>query len=165
MVKEDAHKAQASSKKGGKTKLFPMMLVACIAMPFMFPSILLILAALAPTYVAFATDKDSEKSGGISVCVMNLAGTMPFLLDLWIKGQTLNNALRFLGDSNFWFVVLGAAAVGQLIAYAVPQAMVTLSVTHSEVRMKALKKNLELLKESWGADVASPDGGKRNIGN
>ena len=163
MAKEDAK--QASSKKGGKTKLFPMMLLACIAMPFMFPTLILLLAALTPTYVAFATDKDPEKAGGISVCVLNLAGTTPFLLDLWIKGQTLANALHFLSDSNFWLIVLGAAGIGQLIAYAVPQAMVSLSMTHAEVRMKSLKKNLEWLKESWGADIASPDAGKKDVEN
>jgi hypothetical protein len=142
-------------KKGGKLKFILFMILAGAAMPFMLASILLVLAGLAPTYVAFATDDDPEKTGATSVCAMNLAGIFPFLIDLWIKGQTPGNALRILSDPNSWLIILGAAAVGQLIIYTVPQAIATLSLTHADGRAKALRKNLDMLKESWGPEVAT----------
>ncbi|MDD4617486.1 MAG: hypothetical protein PHW76_10370 [Alphaproteobacteria bacterium] len=147
--------AAAPKKKGGKLKFVFFMMIACLAMPFMLPTILMLLAGLIPTYVTFWTDDDPEKRGAACVSSMNIAGMVPFIIDLWAKGQTTGNALRILSESNTWFVILGAAAIGHLIAYAVPQAVATLSLTTNDNRIKSLKKNLELIKESWGADVGA----------
>jgi hypothetical protein len=163
---EDKPKPQPADmpvkKKGGKFKFILVLIVACAAMPFTLPSILLLLAGFAPTYVAFATDDDPEKSGATCVGAMNLAGIVPFLIDLWEKGQTQENALRILTDSSAWVVILGAAAIGQLVVYAVPQAIATLSLTNADARVKGLRKNLELLKESWGQEVAAVKSAEKN---
>jgi len=153
---------KAAKKKGGKFKFILLLIVICAAMPFTLPSILMLLAGLAPTYVAFATDGDPDKSGAASVGAMNLAGIVPFLIDLWAKGQTLDNALRIITDANAWVVILGAAAIGQLVSYAVPQAIATLSLTNADARIKSLRKNLELLKESWGPEVGAAKTGDKN---
>jgi hypothetical protein len=142
-------------KKGGKGKFVFFLIIAAFAMPFMLPSVVLLLAGLIPTYVAYGTDPDPDKSGAASVGAMNLAGITPFLIDLWMKGQTLDNAFRLLTDANNWFIILGAAAVGQLVIYAIPQAIATLTLTHAEARVRGLRKNLDMLKESWGSDVAA----------
>jgi len=154
--KEAKPKQAAPKKKGhGKAKFFGVVILLGLAMPFMLGSVLLLLAALIPTYVAYMTDNCPEKTGATSVCAMNLAGAFPFLMDLWMKGQTPANALHILSDSSSWLVILGAAAVGQLIIYAVPQAIATMSLTHAEGRIKTLRKNLELLKDSWGPEVGT----------
>jgi hypothetical protein len=153
MAKEEPKAAKG--KKKGKGKFIFLMLLACLAMPFMLPTILLVLAGFAPTYVAFWTDDDPEKSGATCVSAMNIAGLSPFVIDLWLKGQTTGNAVHMLTDPNTWFVILGASAVGQLVAYAVPQAVATLSLTNADSRIKGLRRNLELLKESWGQEVAT----------
>lgn len=126
-----------------------------VAMPFMLASVMLLIAGLVPTYVAYATDDDPDKTGATCVCAMNLAGIFPFLMDLWIKGQTPNNALLILSDANSWLVILGASAIGQLIIYAVPQAIATMSLTHAEGRIKTLRKNLDFLKDAWGPEVGT----------
>ncbi|MDD3029142.1 MAG: hypothetical protein PHS57_02525 [Alphaproteobacteria bacterium] len=157
MVKEKDQKKAGNSpkKKGGKAKFFFFMLVALFAMPFMLPTVMILVVGLAPTYVAFLTDSDPEKTGATSVGAMNVAGMVPFLIDLWLKGQTQANAIAILSSSKSWLVILGAAAIGQLIIYAVPQAIATMSLAHAETRIKALKKNLDLLKDSWGPEVAT----------
>ena len=142
-------------KKPGKLKIILMMILVGMAMPFMLPTIILLLAGFAPTYVAFATDSDPQKSAAVSVGSLNFAGIVPFLIDLWSKGQTTENALHILTDTKSWLVILGASAIGQLIIYTVPPAIATLTLTHAESRIKALRKNLDLLKESWGTDIAA----------
>lgn len=151
----DAKAAAKPKKKAGKLTITLMMLAFGIATPFMLPTVILLLAGLIPTYIAFATDDDPNKSGAISVCAMNLAGLTPFVIDLWAKGQTLAYTFHILGNMNDWLVILGAAAVGQLIVYALPQAIATLTLTHAESRIKHLKKNLDTLKDAWGPDVAT----------
>jgi hypothetical protein len=156
----DAKKPAAAPKPGkksggGKLQRLTMMAVAAIAIPFVFPTFILLLAAFIPTYVALMTDSDPEKSGATSVGAMNAAGAVPFVIDLWEKGQTLPNALQILTSANDWLVILGAAAIGQLIVYAIPQAIATLTIAQSELRVKGLRKNLDTLQESWGPDVAT----------
>jgi hypothetical protein len=65
------------------------------------------------------------------------------------------NAFAILGQATTWLVMLGAAGIGQLILFAVPQAMATLTLARAESRVKLLRKNLETLKESWGPEVAT----------
>lgn len=147
-------KAKAPKTKG-RTKFVLALLAIGAAMPFTLPSVLLLLGGLAPTYVAYATDDDPEKSATSSVFAMNLAGIVPFLIDLWAKGQTIGNAIGLLTNTNVWLVILIAAGVGKLVVFVVPQAIATMSSTHAETRIKALKKNLDFLKEAWGPDVAT----------
>ena len=142
-------------KKSGKFGMFFFLLLFGFAAPFILPTMVLLIAGLFPTYVAFFTDNDNQKSGAVSVGAMNLAGLVPFIIDLWSGGQTMTNAFHILGNANNWLVIMGAAAIGQLIVYAIPQASATMTLTHAEGRVKILKKNLELLKESWGPDVAT----------
>ncbi len=153
-TKEKKPEAKPPSKPG-KAKIIFFLVLVCAATPFMLPSLVLLMAGLAPTYVAFATDNDRQKSGATSVCAMNVAGIVPYLIDLWAKGQTLGNAFLILGDPKSWLVILGAAAIGQLIVYTIPSFVAILSLNHAESRLQTLRKNLDFLKESWGPDVAT----------
>ncbi len=147
--------AKAAKKSGNKLRSIVIMLVLGCAIPFMVPTVILVVAAMFPTYFAFATDDDPQKSGAVSVGAMNFAGVVPFIIDLWNKGQTMANAFTILSDANAWLIIMGAAFIGQLIVYAIPQAIATLTLTHAEARAKSLRKNLDLLKESWGPEVAT----------
>ena len=142
-------------KKRSRLGFYTTLLVAVIAAPFMFPTVVLILAGLIPTFVAFFVDKDREHSSATAIGAMNCAGLTPFVIDLWLKGQTMANAFIILSDPSNWVVILGAAAIGQLIVSVVPQALATLTLAHSELRIKTLKNNLETLKNSWGPDVGT----------
>ena len=146
---------QVPKKKSGKMAMFLTLVIVGLAMTFMMPTVLLLLAGLIPTYVAFFTDTDTNKSGAVSVGAMNFAGLLPFIIDLWAKGQTMENAFQILSSVNDWAIILGAALIGQMIVYAIPQAIATLTLAHGEGRVKVLNKNLDLLRESWGQDVAT----------
>ena len=158
MAKEAAKpqaKTAPAKKKGGRGKLILVMILLGVAATFMLPTVVLVLAALFPTYVAFATDDHPQKAGAVSVFAMNTAGVTPFVIDLWHKGQTMPNAVAIMTDSKSWLVILGAAAVGQLIVYTIPHAIATVTLAQAESRIKTLRKNLDLLKDSWGPGVAT----------
>jgi len=153
--KAPAGKEGKPTKKSGKVGVFTFLIIFGFAAPFMMPTVILVLAGLLPTYVALATDNDRQKSGAISVGAMNLAGILPFVIDLWTKGQTMPNAFQILSSANSWLIILGASAVGQMIVYSIPQAIATLTLTQAESRIKGLRKNIDSLKESWGPEVAT----------
>jgi hypothetical protein len=149
-------KAGASSgKRGGKAGFIAVMIILGFATPFIFPTIVLCIIGLLPTIVAFCVDRDREHSSATAIGAMNCAGLTPFVIDLWIRGQTMGNAFHILGDANSWLIILGASAIGQMIVAVVPQALATLTLAHCELRIKTLKQNLEQLKNSWGPDVGT----------
>ena len=90
-----------------------------------------------------------------AIGAMNAAGITPFLVELWQKGQTLGHALAILSLPENWVVMFGAAAVGQLILFAVPQTIAFATMASAEARIKLLEDNLERLKTVWGPDVAT----------
>ncbi len=142
-------------KKGGKLGLMTGFVLFGLAAPFMLPTVTLIALGMLPSLVSLITDTDRQKSGTAAVAAMNIAGVVPFVIDLWIKGQTMGNVFAILGNPMNILVILGASAIGQLILFAIPQAMALVTIAHIENRVKGLKKNLELLRESWGPDVAT----------
>jgi len=159
MAKKEKPAEQAAPQgKGGKKRgmmgFILLMILFGAAVPFILPSLVLFIGML-PTLVALFTDSDRQKSGAVAVGVMNAAGITPFIIELWQKGQTMENAFGILHDPNTWFVMLGAAGIGQLILFVIPQLIATFTVARSESRLKLLKMNLERLKTSWGPDVAT----------
>lgn len=155
----DAKKAtndkEPKKRRRGKAKFYTFLVIAMFAAPFMLPTAVLVFAGLIPTIVAFVVDKDREHSSATAIAAMNCAGLAPFVIDLWLKGQTMSNTFQILSNANSWLIMLGSAAIGQMIVSVVPQAMATLTLAHSEIRIKNLKHNLDLLNKAWGPDVGT----------
>lgn len=151
--------AKPPRRKGGMAKFF-YLLIFGLAAPFCLPTLLLCLALL-PTLVVLITDRDPEHSAAATIGFMNFAGLTPFLIDLWLKGQTWEAAFAIMREPTNWMIMLGGAAIGQLILYAVPPVMLTFTVASLEHRMKRLNEGLEQLKITWGPDVGNPKAAPR----
>lgn len=153
-----AEKAQAvqdkSRRKGGgfKTVLF-MVVLGCL-IPFGIPT-MLICIGLTPTIVALFTDTDSQKSGVATVGYMNFAGVLPFLIQLWQSGQSMEVAMTIVRDPFSWAVMLGSAGIGHLILYAVPPIIASVIVINQENRLRTLREGLQELEKIWGPDVGT----------
>jgi hypothetical protein len=152
--KETKNKKNKPVKKG-KLGFYTAAAVIIFASPFMFPTIILIAVGLLPTLITLFTDGEHDKSATAAVGAMNCAGLMPFILDLWLKGQTVDHVFHMFGEPVTWIVILGSAGIGRLIVFAVPQAMALLTFSRYEQRLKILKKNLEDMKANWGQDVGT----------
>jgi len=152
----ETKKAGAPDKKGGKGKLGIIigMTIFGGSVWFIFPSLLLLIGML-PTVLELFFGNDRKGSSVVAIGALNAAGILPFLIELWQKGQTTGNAILILSQPTTWLVMFGAAAVGWLILFAVPQAAATLTLARAETRVQLLKHNLERLKEVWGPEVAT----------
>lgn len=145
----------APKKKGGGMVGF-ILLMICLGASFipLLPTYLL-LVGMFPTLVALFIDTDPHKSSAQAVGTMNAAGVAPFVIELWQKGQTMEHSLYILSQPETWLVMLGAAALGQLILFAVPHAIASMALARAEARLGILKGNLEKLKAIWGPDVST----------
>ncbi|HEU0117117.1 MAG TPA: hypothetical protein VFR09_00665 [Alphaproteobacteria bacterium] len=148
-------KKDGKGKGGGKAKFILFMIMFGFAVPFIMPTLILVLVGMIPTIIALVTDSDRNKSSTAAIGAMNCAGLTPFIIDLWVKGQSMPAVLDILRVPGNWLVILGASAIGQLIVFAVPQAMTALTLVRAEIRLKTLKHNLEQLKTTWGPEVAT----------
>lgn len=137
---------------GGKTVLF-MVVLGCL-IPFGVPT-LLVSVGLIPTVVALFTDTETHRSKLATIGYMNFAGVLPFLLELWGKGQTMEVAQGIIRNPASWAVMLGAAGVGHLILYAIPPMIASMIVINQESRLNTLREGLQELEKIWGPDVGT----------
>ena len=150
----EAKKAEPAKKGGGAVKYILGGIFLGAAAPFIYPTLCLFVGMI-PTVVALFTESDRKGSSVTAIGAMNVAGITPFVIDLWQKGQTYENATIILSDPQTWLVMFGAAAVGQLILFAVPQAIASTTMARTEARISLLKDHMEVLKHTWGPDVAT----------
>ena len=146
-------KALATKPKksgGGKLVIF-MVIIGCV-IPFGVPTLLVCLG-LTPTIVALLTDTEESHSSLATIGYLNFAGVLPFLIDLWQNGQTMEAALKIVFDPLSWAIMLGAAGIGHLILYAVPPVIASVILINQESRLRTLREGIQQLEAIWGADV------------
>ena len=155
MGKAKETNAGSGTKKGkGGGKIIFLMVVAACFVPFGLPTVI-VCSGLAPTLVALFTDTDEKRSELAAVGYLNLAGVLPFLIELWQKGQTMEAASAMMRSPTTWAIMLGAAGLGHLILYIVPPIVASFVQIKQEARLKVLKQAVVELEAIWGADVAS----------
>jgi hypothetical protein len=141
-------------KAGGGTRFILIMIIVGALVPFGAPTLLLCLGFL-PTLVALFTDTDPGKPALTAIGFLNVAGVAPFVIELWQKGQTMENAIHIMRQPATWLIMFGAAGIGQLLLYAVPTAIAMLTVARMEARLRTLREGLQHLQAIWGPDVSS----------
>src|ERR1700733_8121104 len=104
-----AKQAAAPKKRGGTIGFIILMVVCGALVPFVYPTLFLLVGML-PTVVALFTVSDDRQGASVTaVGAMNAAGLTPFVIELWEKGQTVPAALGILRMPETWLVVFCAA--------------------------------------------------------
>lgn len=158
--KEEAKKEEPKGEgktdkpKGAWKTILVMVLTIPTMLVFALPT-LVVCIGLLPTLIALITDTDRQKSTAATIGFLNVAGVTPFVIDLWMKGQTMPHAFAIMSNSTTWLVMFGSAAVGHLLLYAVPHATATLTLTRMENRLRTLREALIQLKDIYGPDIAT----------
>ncbi len=151
--KKDKSAKPSTKKKGGGKLIFFMIILGCLV-PFGVPT-LIVCVGLLPTLVALFTDTDQNRSGLATIGYLNLAGVLPFLIELWQNGQTMEAALRIVRDPFSWVVMFGAAGVGHLMLYTIPPIVTSMVLMKQESRLRTLREGVQQLEAIWGPDVAN----------
>ncbi|MFY8092700.1 MAG: hypothetical protein ACOVN0_04380 [Niveispirillum sp.] len=139
-------------RRGGGSALLLLVLLAPAGL-MMMPTSVLILAGLAPTFVAYLIDRDPEKSAALTVGAMNLCGVAPYIVRLWQRGHEMSVTLRMLADPGTWLVMFGAAAMGWLLYFFIPQIVAAVMSLRSQSKIKELEERRGMLIADWGTDV------------
>lgn len=140
-------------KKSGKMVL-NTFLVMSMAMGIVFlPTTFMLAIGMLPTLVAALVDRAKRKSKAITVGAMNLAGTVPFVLDLWRGGNNFEASFEIIADPQAIIVIYSAAGIGYLIDWAMTGMVAGVLVQRGHARKKVIVKRQEELVARWGEEV------------
>jgi hypothetical protein len=157
--KVPAGKAKVKGRKGksGRTPLWMKIFALILLFPFaavLLPTTLLFFVMMAPTWVAYITDRSREKQLAITVGMLNFAGTLPAIIGLWTRGQNHQTAMDMIGDVFVWIVAYGAAFAGWLIFAFMSTVVGSYYRMTTDNRIKGLVKQQKALIAEWGHAVA-----------
>jgi len=140
-------------RRGGGGGALLLLLLLAPAGLMMMPTSVLVLAGLAPTFVAYLIDRDPEKSAALTVGAMNLCGIAPFVVRLWQRGHEMGITLQMLADPGTWLIMFGAAAIGWLLYFFIPQIVAAIISLRNEAKIKELEERRGLLIADWGPEI------------
>ncbi len=138
------------------------VLVLILLFPFaalLLPTTLIFATMMAPTWVAYVTDRSREKHLAITVGLLNFSGTLPAIIDLWSRGQAHDTAMMLLSDVFVWAVAYGAAMGGWVLFGFMPALVAAYFKMTTENRIKSLARQQKALIDEWGHAVAAGAGG------
>lgn len=131
----------------GTVLMFVMLISAFVFMP----TTIILLFGMLPTLAANLIDKTIQKSRVISVGMLNFAGCMPFLLELWLSStpNDFNAALNIIIQPKTGIIIYSVAAIGYAIEAAVTNVVASLMQQRAAVRIKTIDARMEELTERW----------------
>jgi hypothetical protein len=141
-------------KKGsGKAQIF-LILGLFIAILFL-PTTFLLFVGMAPTIVALLVDRAKRKTKAVTIGAMNLAGAMPFVLELWFDGNSFEKSFELVMDAEHIIIMFLAAGVGYLINWSLTGIVATFLLQRGKTRVKMIEKRQKELVERWGKEVTN----------
>lgn len=135
-----------------KLKMLLIMIALSLAV-FSIPATLLVLGGLLPTFAAKYSYGQKGTSTTKAVAYFNLAGIVPFVLEIIPYGQNIDKAMLILGASFTWICIYTAASAGWLIVIAMPKISKKILAGILYRRLETIKKRQEKLLEEWGPKV------------
>lgn len=148
------------TKKVG-LKPWAKILVLILLFPFaalLLPTTLVFATMMAPTWVAYVTDRSSEKHLAITVGLLNFSGALPAIIELWSQGQSHDAAMMLISDVFVWVVAYGAAMSGWVLFGVMPILVGGYFKMTTESRIKLLARQQKALIDEWGHAVAEDIG-------
>ncbi|MCB1538500.1 MAG: hypothetical protein H6865_00240 [Rhodospirillales bacterium] len=114
-------------------------------------STIILVAGMMPTLAANLVDKSRQKSRAISVGMMNFAGCLPFLLELWMGTQpnSLDAAVGIIMQPKTVIIIYIMAAAGYAIESTVTGMVATLKQQQAQARLREIDRQLKALVERW----------------
>lgn len=120
----------------------------------LLPTTLVILVTMLPTLAAWLVDRQPGRALAVSVGLLNFAGSLPGVLEVWTNGHDVAAARWVLSDAGVWLAAYSAAGVGWLLFIVLPPMLRAFYARSTARRIRALQRRQEQLEKDWGPEVA-----------
>lgn len=118
---------------------------------------IVVLVGMMPTIIALIVDRNPRKFAALTIASLNFAGVLPYLVKLWAKSQSLENALNIVVDVFALIVMYGAAGFGLMIYLTIPAFVASIFMVISQRRIAVLRETQRKIVEEWGESIARVD--------
>ena len=140
-------------KSGGGFQLFVLGLAFIGMAVFAAPTCVLVVFGMVPSIVAYVVDRGKRPMQAFTIAPLNLAGLMPYLLELWTGRDQMPTVVHLLTNVYVWLVIYLAAGAGWLIFLGMPQLVSFVLQRSLDSRKGKLKELQSKLRADWGAQV------------
>ena len=142
-------------KKGGGSglQLFVLGLIFIGMAVFAAPTCVLLVFGMVPSIVAYVVNRGKRPMQAFTIAPLNLAGLMPYLLELWTGHDQMPTVVHLLTNVYVWLVIYLAAGAGWLIFLGMPQVVGFVLQRSLDGRKGKLKELQSKLRADWGAQV------------
>jgi hypothetical protein len=131
-----------------------ILLIAFLMTSVMFASLAVIMVVgMIPTIVAAIVDRSEGRTRSLTIGAMNFAGCVPFMLEIFKKGNSLETSIAYMLEPRTIVVIYFAAAMGYLIDWAMTGIVSSVIVQKTKGRLREIKKDQKELTERWGMEV------------
>lgn len=132
-----------------------VFLVLGMLMAIVFlPTTTMLAVGMLPTIICSLVDKTRGMVRTMSVGSMNLSGCIPFIIELWGRGNDFESAFDYLVEPRTIIVMYFAAAMGYLIDWAMTGIVCSVMVEKAKARIRDIEKRHQALIKRWGEEVA-----------
>lgn len=147
-----------SAKKRKRKKSFgwkgQIFMICALLVSVMFASVAVILVVgMIPTIVAAIVDRSEGRMRALTIGAMNFAGCIPFMLDIFKKGNSIETSIAYMLEPSTIVVIYFAAAMGYLIDWAMTGIVSSVLVQKTRNRLRDIQKDQKDLTERWGMEV------------
>lgn len=146
-------KTKGKKAKNASFKLHLFLAVLLMLSIVFLSSAVILFIGLLPMFVAFFVDRSKKKTKAITVGAMNVAGCVPFLMELWKADASMDKALSIIFDPMAIIVIYSAAGVGYIIDWAMTLIVANILFQRGTARKNAIEKRQKELIERWGQEV------------
>jgi hypothetical protein len=147
-------KAKPKDAGGGGVQLFLFGLAFIGMAVFAAPTCVLVLFGMVPSLVSYFAERRERPMLAFTIAPINLAGLMPYLLELWTGADTMTAVIRLLTDVYVWLVIYLSAGAGWLLFTTMPFIVASFMQSSLDSRKMKLKTLQQTLRADWGAEVS-----------
>lgn len=116
-------------------------------------AMLLLLLGMLPSFVARYVDTSSDHNNSRVIAYCNLAGVLPFIVELFKKGISSEAVASMMVNPHIWLVMYGAAAFGWALVWFFPQAVYFVLDMVQNSSIEKLKVKQQQIVDEWGVEV------------
>ncbi|MEK9706519.1 MAG: hypothetical protein VW618_01730, partial [Alphaproteobacteria bacterium] len=119
------------------------------------PTVMLIGFGMLPGIVAWIIDRTEEKYATFCVGGLNFCGVFPYLMELWTKDHSMQQATSMLTSAFSLAAMYGGAGLGWTLYLTLPPIISSFIQVMSQRRLAQLRQIQKNIIEEWGDEVAA----------
>jgi uncharacterized membrane protein len=142
-----------------KTPFSARLAIFCLIVvgAIFFPMTVLFCGCMLPSFVAAIVDRHAQKTAGVTIGALNLAGTVPAWLELIRKGGGIDQAIALLLQPRILLMAYAAAMLGWALYFYIPPLVAGMMVRKAEKRLKDIEKRQAELVRKFSAAVTGAE--------